>query len=579
MTPINFFAFCGCLCALAATIFGQTFKGTPINNNQGPVGAHRVIPRTDFSCRGRPAGYYADIETGCEIYHMCDGLGRQFSYACPNTTLFQQRMLICDHWYMVNCSRAESNYAANLLIGQRDKPFVGEEEHELRTPRPDLLDRPYSPDYSGESFRRHFKTTPAAQNTILGRNTQPKASSGKTIENEGSLETANTNYQGGPQLFLPIHWSTKNGIGVDATASVRRDVNNDEFVPGNRRVDDAVDEPTADDGKAEIIVLPSPSGFSVPSTKKPPPSTPSPVKNGSVKKPSLLYEAPFLLPDYNRNYRNQQTTPPPLNTPQIQSTGKPFTASGVKDPIDGKVSKTRNAPRTEPPAIPTARILSQNPFFANSLQPAKPTVATQQLNNRPTPAIPQPARDLLPPRSDVRKHDDATTEGPPIYYEWKWAVPAFVLEPPKSTNDSVVAASRSSKAAPTPAVPREFAHNPFLQRAFSSGKGTASSSERSPTPRAFSSATKQGTTTEKPKERKPTNNYKELQKNLSIPDFEFPLEKDTRPGFDQKEARNSFQLVIPTKSDKPWYGENPKCPECHPAYLQPGTCEPCIRIT
>lgn len=50
---------------------------------------------------------------------MCDGLGRQFSYSCPNTTLFQQRMLICDHWYMVNCSRAESNYDANLLIGKK----------------------------------------------------------------------------------------------------------------------------------------------------------------------------------------------------------------------------------------------------------------------------------------------------------------------------------------------------------------------------------------------------------------------------------------------------------------------------
>lgn len=50
---------------------------------------------------------------------MCDGLGRQFSYTCPNTTLFQQRMLICDHWYMVNCSKAESDYDANLLIGTK----------------------------------------------------------------------------------------------------------------------------------------------------------------------------------------------------------------------------------------------------------------------------------------------------------------------------------------------------------------------------------------------------------------------------------------------------------------------------
>lgn len=101
-----------------------------------PVGASRVFPKTSFTCKNRPAGYYADVETGCQVlfillfqnlctlfipktqvYHMCDGVGRQFSYACPNTTLFQQRMLICDHWYMVNCSRAEDDYAANLLIG------------------------------------------------------------------------------------------------------------------------------------------------------------------------------------------------------------------------------------------------------------------------------------------------------------------------------------------------------------------------------------------------------------------------------------------------------------------------------
>ncbi|VEN61019.1 unnamed protein product, partial [Callosobruchus maculatus] len=73
---------------------------------------------------------------------MCDGLGRQFTYSCPNATLFQQRMLVCDHWYMVNCSRALHDYdAANRLIGKADQPFVSEEERESarRTPRPDLL--------------------------------------------------------------------------------------------------------------------------------------------------------------------------------------------------------------------------------------------------------------------------------------------------------------------------------------------------------------------------------------------------------------------------------------------------------
>lgn len=73
--------------------------------------------KSNFSCEGRPSGYYADVDTGCELYHMCDQSGRKFSYACPNTTLFQQRMLVCDHWFMVNCSKAEDDYSANLLIG------------------------------------------------------------------------------------------------------------------------------------------------------------------------------------------------------------------------------------------------------------------------------------------------------------------------------------------------------------------------------------------------------------------------------------------------------------------------------
>ncbi|KAJ8952664.1 hypothetical protein NQ318_020979 [Aromia moschata] len=80
-----------------------------------------------------------------QLYHMCDGLGRQFSYSCPNATLFQQRMLVCDHWYMVNCSRSEDDYNANLLIGSK-QPFVDDSGTQTyhRTPRPDLLSHPSS---------------------------------------------------------------------------------------------------------------------------------------------------------------------------------------------------------------------------------------------------------------------------------------------------------------------------------------------------------------------------------------------------------------------------------------------------
>ncbi|KAK7067368.1 hypothetical protein SK128_028019, partial [Halocaridina rubra] len=77
-----------------------------------------AIPRTTFTCRGHTAGYYADPETGCQVYHMCDTLQKQYSYLCPNHTLFNQKFMVCDHWYMVNCSSATSFYDLNHHIGE-----------------------------------------------------------------------------------------------------------------------------------------------------------------------------------------------------------------------------------------------------------------------------------------------------------------------------------------------------------------------------------------------------------------------------------------------------------------------------
>ncbi|XP_064104486.1 mucin-2-like [Macrobrachium nipponense] len=77
-----------------------------------------TIPQTTFSCRGHTAGYYADPETGCQVYHMCDTLEKQYSYLCPNYTLFNQKFMVCDHWYMVNCSSATDFYDLNDHIGE-----------------------------------------------------------------------------------------------------------------------------------------------------------------------------------------------------------------------------------------------------------------------------------------------------------------------------------------------------------------------------------------------------------------------------------------------------------------------------
>lgn len=129
---------------------------------------------------------------------MCDGLGRQFSYICPNMTLFQQRMLICDHWYMVNCSNSESDYSANLLIGQKGKKFVDDSDEKSafhRTPRPDLLSgNPGASEYT-VALRRGKAFAGSSQN-LIGADTDFDRNSSKLATDE-------------PSYFVPSHWSTE----------------------------------------------------------------------------------------------------------------------------------------------------------------------------------------------------------------------------------------------------------------------------------------------------------------------------------------------------------------------------------
>ncbi|XP_024936378.1 uncharacterized threonine-rich GPI-anchored glycoprotein PJ4664.02 isoform X2 [Cephus cinctus] len=68
-----------------------------------------TIPRTAFSCRGLKGGYYADLETNCQVFHICDN-GRKISFLCPNGTIFQQSQLICDWWFKVDCGKSVELY-------------------------------------------------------------------------------------------------------------------------------------------------------------------------------------------------------------------------------------------------------------------------------------------------------------------------------------------------------------------------------------------------------------------------------------------------------------------------------------
>ena len=76
------------------------------------------VPETSFFCDGQTdGGYYSDPEAECQAFHICAGDGTggltKYSFLCPNGTLLNQQYFVCDWWFNVDCSLAESLYALN----------------------------------------------------------------------------------------------------------------------------------------------------------------------------------------------------------------------------------------------------------------------------------------------------------------------------------------------------------------------------------------------------------------------------------------------------------------------------------
>merc|ERR1711874_552653 len=102
---------------LTEAIPGQPGEDYPI---------YGTVPETSFFCDGQvDGGYYGDPEAECQAFHICasNGIGglTKYSFLCPNGTLFQQQYFVCDWWFNVDCSLAESLYSLNdEVAAERD---------------------------------------------------------------------------------------------------------------------------------------------------------------------------------------------------------------------------------------------------------------------------------------------------------------------------------------------------------------------------------------------------------------------------------------------------------------------------
>ncbi|CAL4068885.1 unnamed protein product, partial [Meganyctiphanes norvegica] len=80
-----------------------------------PIPRLNEIPDTGFTCAGLVPGYYADTHEAsqCQSFHFCGTNGRKISYLCPDGTMFNQQLLVCDHVGRVQCNASDQYYHVN----------------------------------------------------------------------------------------------------------------------------------------------------------------------------------------------------------------------------------------------------------------------------------------------------------------------------------------------------------------------------------------------------------------------------------------------------------------------------------
>ncbi|KAB0801687.1 hypothetical protein PPYR_02448 [Photinus pyralis] len=89
------------LCQLDGYIPGQDYP------------TYNEIPRTSFTCEQKIPGYYSDPEAQCQVWHWCVPGGPQYSFLCPNGTVFNQFARVCDWFFNVDCAGVQNLYGIN----------------------------------------------------------------------------------------------------------------------------------------------------------------------------------------------------------------------------------------------------------------------------------------------------------------------------------------------------------------------------------------------------------------------------------------------------------------------------------
>ncbi|MPC49650.1 hypothetical protein E2C01_043459 [Portunus trituberculatus] len=272
---------------------------------------------------------------------MCDSLERQYSYLCPNYTLFNQKFMVCDHWYMVNCSSSPTFYHLNSHIGEVPGKTEGEEEQNAITVGP-------VGDASPRRSKGTLPRTPLAGPPFPPSTTSKDASRPQlSFKQSGAIPVKGTLFKSPTKPVTPAARLAFTTTPKPSTSS-RRPFAFPLTLPPN--------------------TPPSKQPFTSPI--KPQQSFTPPSKDSltPVRQPSPLNTRPTLNKEAFNSTRQQSTTPIRKPTTQIQST-TPTRESTTRiqstTPTRQLTSRIQSTTPTRQPTTP-----SRQPFTFPVTQPA-----------------------------------------------------------------------------------------------------------------------------------------------------------------------------------------------------------------
>lgn len=164
------------------------------------------IPTTKFSCDSQKhSGYFADVETHCQVFHICSN-GFKYDFLCPNETVFDQRHFLCIPRDAFDCNSAESLYdlKENRLDEDEAGSLIAHAAGATGARGPGAI---YNP------LARIFAATPAYADSP-SESREPIGSSNQSTEASSYLGVGEESANDGDPSSRAGHSSPTNGVAL-----------------------------------------------------------------------------------------------------------------------------------------------------------------------------------------------------------------------------------------------------------------------------------------------------------------------------------------------------------------------------